>query len=157
MALPKERTEAPAFSVADQNGQKHTLSDYKGKWLLLYFYPRDNTPGCTVEAITIRDSFAAFKKQKCVVLGISADTEGKHRGFREKFELPFDLLADTDKIMLKAYGVWQKKKFMGKEFTGIVRTSFLIDPKGKIARVYDTVKPALHAEEVLEDLKVLQK
>ncbi len=148
---------APAFSLTDQNGTKHTLKEHKGKWVLLYFYPKDNTPGCTKQACAIRDEFPAFKKLKCVVFGISTDSEKSHKKFEEKFTLPFTLLADTEKKMVEAYGVWALKKFMGREFLGTVRTSFLINPEGKIAKVYENVKPEAHAEEVLADLKALQK
>ncbi len=150
--MPKTGTRAPDFSLRDQDGKVHSLLDYTGKWVLLYFYPRDNTLGCTTEACAIRDTHPDFKKLNCVVLGVSADTETKHKNFREKFELPFTLLADTEKQAIEAYGVWAKKKFMGREFMGILRTSFLIDPKGNIAKVYDKVRPKDHAGEVLADL-----
>lgn len=146
---------APDFSLSDQDGKVHSLSDYKGKWVLLYFYPKDDTPGCTKQACTIRDEFPAFKKLNCVVFGISTDSEKSHKKFEEKFELPFTLLADVEKEMAKAYGVWAPKKFMGMEFLGTLRTSFLIDPEGNIAKVYEKVKPELHAEEVLADLRRL--
>lgn len=155
MTLPKENAKAPAFSLPDEKGKVQSLKDYAGKWLLIYFYPKDDTPGCTKEACLLRDNFPAFKKLKCAVVGVSADTEAKHQKFKEKYELPFTLLSDSDKEMIKAYGVWQKKKFMGREYMGIARTSFLIDPKGKIAKVYENVKPPVHAEEVLEDLREL--
>lgn len=148
--------DAPQFSLPDQNGKMHTLADHKGKWVLLYFYPKDNTPGCTKQACGIRDEFPAFKKLNCVVFGISADSEASHKKFEAKFDLPFTLLADTEKNMIKAYGVWAPKKFMGREFLGILRTSFLINPEGRIAKIYEKVKPDLHAEEVLADLKTLR-
>lgn len=148
---------APAFTLPDADGNDHKLSDYKGKWVLVYFYPRDNTPGCTKEACAMRDSHPSFKKLKAVVLGVSADSPKSHTKFRDKHDLNFTLLSDEDKGMLKDYGVWGKKKFMGREFMGIQRMSFLIDPKGKIAKVYEKVKPAEHADEVLQDLKELQK
>lgn len=148
---------APAISLFDQNGTKHTLKENRGKWVLLYFYPKDNTPGCTKQACAIRDEFPAFKKLNCVVFGISTDNEKSHKKFEEKFDLPFTLLADTEKKMVEAYGVWAPKKFMGREFLGTLRTSFLIDPEGRIAKIYENVKPELHAEEVLADLKVLTK
>jgi thioredoxin-dependent peroxiredoxin len=156
MALLKKGVQAKVFSLPDQKGKIHKLSDYKGKWVLLYFYPKDDTPGCTIEARAIRDDFPNFKKMDCVVFGISADTEAKHKKFADKYKLPFTLLADTEKVTIKAYGVWQKKKFMGREYMGILRSSFLIDPKGKIAKVYDKVKPKLHAKEVLDDLNTLK-
>ncbi|MDP3962961.1 MAG: thioredoxin-dependent thiol peroxidase [bacterium] len=148
---------APSISLPDRDGNIHLLSDYKGKWVLLYFYPKDDTPGCTKEACGIRDAFPSFKKLDAVVLGISVDSPQKHAKFVEKYALPFALLADEKKVAVNAYGVWQKKKFMGREYMGTVRTSFLIDPKGRIAKVYDNVKPETHAEEVLEDLKALKK
>jgi peroxiredoxin Q/BCP len=156
MHLPKEKTKAPAFSLSDQNGTTHTLLDYKGKWVLLYFYPKDDTPGCTKEACALRDAFPAFGKLNAVIMGVSADSESKHQKFIDKFSLPFILLADTEKEVVRKYGVWGKKKFMGREYLGINRMSFLIDPKGKIAKVYREVKPAEHAKEVLEDLKALR-
>ena len=146
---------APDFTLNDQNGTSHTLSAYQGKWVLLYFYPKDSTPGCTTEACTIRDSFEDFRKYNCVVLGVSTDPEKSHKKFQEKYKLPFTLLADTEKIVVNAYGVWAPKKFMGREFLGTRRMSFLIDPHGKIRKVYETVKPALHASEVLTELSSL--
>lgn len=143
---------APDFTLADQNGQQHSLSTEKGKWALIYFYPKDNTPGCTKQACLIRDSWSEFKKLNCVVFGISTDSEQSHKKFKDKFSLPFTLLADTEKAVAKAYDVWAPKKFMGREFLGTQRTSFLIDPEGKVARVYEKVKPDLHAEQVLADL-----
>jgi peroxiredoxin Q/BCP len=151
----KPGDKAPAFSLPDQAGKVHKLSDVKGKWVLLYFYPKDDTPGCTTEACTLRDNFPAFKKLNAVVYGVSADSAKSHTKFIEKYELPFTLLSDEEKEVTKAYGVWGPKKFMGREFLGIRRWSFLIDPKGKIARVYDNVKPAVHAEEVLADIESL--
>jgi len=148
---------APNFSLKDQNEKTHTLKDYRGKWVLLYFYPKDNTPGCTKQACAIRDEYPAFKKLNCVVFGISTDNETSHKKFEEKFTLPFTLLADTEKKMVNAYGVWAPKKLAGREYFGILRTSFLINPEGKIAKVYEKVKPELHAEEVLSDLKTLSK
>lgn len=144
---------APDFSLPDQNGKVHSLSGNKGKWVLIYFYPKDDTPGCTKEACAIRDEFPAFKKLKCVVYGVSADSEKSHKKFEEKYELPFTLLSDPEKKMIKAYGVWGKKKFMGREYMGIFRSSFLIDPNGKIVKIYEKVKPEMHAEEVLADIK----
>jgi peroxiredoxin Q/BCP len=152
---PKKGAVAPAFSAPDQDGKVHRLSDEKGSWVLLYFYPKDDTPGCTAEACAIRDNWPKFKKLGITVFGVSIDPVKKHRKFVDKYELPFTLLADEDKAIVEAYGVWGKKKFMGREYMGIHRVSFLIDPKGKIAKVYETVKPAAHAEEVLADLKEL--
>lgn len=147
---------APSFSLQDQAGKIHKLSDYKGEWLLIYFYPKDATPGCTVEAQTIRDEFPSFKKSKLKVLGVSKDSVESHKKFSEKQNLPFPILSDESLEMLKVYGVWQKKKFMGKEFMGIARWSFLVDPKGRITKIYEKVKPKEHAHEVLEDLSKLK-
>ena len=148
----KEGQLAPDFSLPDQNGKEHKLSDYKNRWVLIYFYPKDDTPGCTKEACSIRDNFPKFKKLKVAVLGISVDSVKSHAKFVKKYNLPFTLLADEDKNIVKKYGVWQKKQFMGKEYMGTLRTSFLIDPSGKIAKIYENVKPEIHAEEVLKDL-----
>ncbi len=142
---------APDFTLPDGEGKEHSLSDYAGQWVLLYFYPKDDTPGCTIEACTIRDHYASFQKMKMKVLGVSVDGAKSHEKFAKKYDLPFTLLSDEKKEVVKLYGVWQKKKMMGKEYMGTVRTSFLIDPKGKIAKMYEAVKPELHAGEVLED------
>jgi thioredoxin-dependent peroxiredoxin len=155
--MPSLHTPAPDFSLPDQNGTMHTLSSYKGKWVLLYFYPKDDTPGCTKEACVLRDSFPAFEKLNAVIFGISTDSEKSHKKFEEKYALPFTLLSDTEKTMVRGYGVWAPKKFMGREFLGVQRTSFLIDPEGKIVKMYENVKPADHADEVLRDLEELQK
>lgn len=148
---------APEFSVQDQSGKDQSLKQYKGKWVLLYFYPKDDTPGCTKEACAFRDNFPAFKKLDAVVLGVSIDAPAKHVKFIEKYQLPFMLLADVDKKIVEAYDVWGKKKFMGREYMGTFRVSFLIDPQGKIAKIYEEVKPEQHAEEVLKDIKALAK
>ncbi|GIW65507.1 MAG: peroxiredoxin [Candidatus Parcubacteria bacterium] len=146
---------APDFSLKDQNGDFHRLSDYKGKWVLVYFYPKDNTPGCIKEACVIRDNFPAFEKLNIAILGISNDTVESHKKFAQKYKLPFTLLADDKKEVVKKYSVWGKKKFMGIEYEGISRTSFLINPQGKIVKIYENVKPAIHAKEVLDDLNLL--
>ncbi len=143
------------FTLPDQNGKLHKLSGYKGSWVLLYFYPKDDTPGCTKEACGIRDSFAEFKKAGITVLGVSVDSVASHKKFEEKYGLQFTLLADEGKEVVKKYGVWAPKKFMGREYFGTHRISFLIDPKGKIAKIYKNVKPDVHAKEVLEDLNTL--
>ena len=146
-----------AFSLPDQNGKIHKLSDYKSQWALVYFYPKDDTPGCAKEACVIRDNFPAFKKLGIKVFGISVDSVKSHKKFAEKYNLPFTLLADEDKKVVRDWEVWGKKKFMGREYMGTKRTSFLINPKGKVAKVYENVKPEIHAEEVLADLKALAK
>lgn len=155
--MPKVNQKAPDLKLPDQDGKTHSLTDYKGKWVLLYFYPKDDTPGCTKEACSIRDAFPDFRKLKAVVLGVSSDSVKSHKKFVEKYELPFTILADEDKKVVNSYGVWAKKKFMGREYMGTLRTSFLIDPAGKVAKIYEKVKPELHAQEVLEDLKRLSK
>ncbi len=157
MAMPKVGNEAPDFLLHDQGGRERRLSDYRGKWVLLYFYPKDDTPGCTKQACAIRDEFPKFKKMKAVVLGVSVDSEKSHQKFADKHTLPFTLLADPEKEVVKKYGVWSKKKFMGREYMGTLRTSFLIDPKGVVARVYEKVRPDAHAGEVLSDLQALTK
>ena len=144
------------FSLPDQTGKARALEDYRGRWVLLYFYPKDDTPGCTAEACALRDRFPRFEKINAVVLGVSADSVQKHSTFAKKYKLPFTLLSDERKEALKSYGVWGKKKFMGREYMGIYRTSFLIDAQGKISRIYENVKPEQHAEEVLRDLSSMQ-
>ena len=149
----KLKQKASEFALPDQNGKTHKLSDYKGKWVLIYFYPKDDTPGCTKQACVIRDSLPDFKKLKLTVLGVSVDSVKSHAKFASKYKLPFTLLSDEDKKVVKKYGVWAKKKFMGREYMGTLRTSFLINPEGKIAKIYEQVKPELHAAEVLKDMK----
>ncbi|MCL4392036.1 thioredoxin-dependent thiol peroxidase [Patescibacteria group bacterium] len=153
---PQVGEQAPDFELLDQKGKLHSLSAYAGGWVLLYFYPKDDTPGCTKEACIIRDYFPDFKKLKANVLGVSVDSVRSHGKFAEKYQLPFTLLADEKKEVVRKYGVWGKKKFMGREYEGTLRTSFLIDPQGKIAKIYEDVKPEIHAEEVIKDLKVLK-
>ncbi len=151
-SLPRTGTPAPEFMLPDQEGKERSLADFRGRWVLLYFYPKDDTPGCTKEACGIRDAFPHFSGEKAAVLGISPDSVKSHAKFAEKYELPFMLLADEEKEAVAAYGVWGKKKFMGREYEGVLRTSFLIDPEGNIAKVYENVKPEKHAAEVLADL-----
>lgn len=147
---------APNFSLPDQAGKTHSLSDYQGQWVLLYFYPKDDTPGCTTEACQIRDQFAEFNQQGIVVLGVSGDSPESHTKFVKKFSLPFTLLADTKKAAVQQYGVWGEKNMMGKKYLGIRRASFLINPQGTIAKIYESVKPDGHAAEVLREIKNLQ-
>lgn len=151
--LPKVGQKAPAFTASDQAGMQHSLKQYLGEWVILYFYPKDDTPGCTKEACSFRDSFAALKKAGIVVLGVSIDSVKKHAKFAEKYELPFTLLSDEEKQVVTLYGVWGKKKFMGREYMGTNRITFLIDPKGIIAKVYENVKPDSHAQEIIADVK----
>lgn len=146
---------APDFTLQDQRGTSHTLSAYRGQWVLVYFYPKDDTPGCTTEACGLRDQFPRFGKLNAKMFGISADSVKSHQKFAEKFQLPFPLLADEQKTVVQTYGVWGEKSFMGKTYMGINRTSFLIDPKGKIAKIYPKVKPDTHPDEVLQDLAAL--
>jgi len=144
---------APDFELQDQTGKKHSLKMYKGKKIVLYFYPRDDTPGCTVEACSIRDNYSAFKKAGIVVLGVSADSLESHKKFVDKYELPFTILSDPRHAALEKYGVWIKKNLYGKIMMGIARMTFIIDEKGNIQNIYPKVKPAEHAKEILEDLK----
>ena len=143
---------APKFTVATSGGGKISLADYFGKNVILYFYPRDDTPGCTKEACAFRDEFAQFKKKGAVVFGVSPDSVKSHDKFVEKFKLPFTLLADEDKKIVEAYGVWGEKSFMGKKHLGVYRVTFLIGPDGKIKKIWPTVKPEEHAAEVLAAL-----
>ena len=153
--MPKVGDKAPNFKIPDQKGEVRSLADFKGQNVLIYFYPKDFTSGCTTEACSLRDMFPKFDEQSAVILGVSADTVESHKKFAAKYKLPFTLLADPDKIMINAYGIWQKKKFLGKEYMGIARTSFLIDKKGKIAKIYNNVKPPVHAEQVYKDIQGL--
>ncbi|PCI40657.1 MAG: thioredoxin-dependent thiol peroxidase [Elusimicrobia bacterium] len=143
---------APAFDHLDGAGKKHTLSDYKGKTVVLYFYPKDITPGCTIEACDFRDLQPKFQKKGAVVLGVSPDPAKLHQKFTDKFELNFPLLVDEEKTLCNAYGVWQLKKFMGREFMGVVRSTFVIDPNGKLSYVEYGVSAKGHAEAMLGEL-----
>jgi thioredoxin-dependent peroxiredoxin len=143
---------APDFTAATSGGGQLSLSELKGKNVVLYFYPRDDTPGCTKEACAFRDDFAAFKKKGAVVLGVSTDTAKSHDKFVEKYRLPFTLLADVDKQMVAAYGVWGEKSFMGRKYQGTHRVTFLIGPDGRIKQIWPEVKPQEHAQEVLAAL-----
>lgn len=144
---------SPSFSLADQDGKTHSLKDYLGKKVVLYFYPKDNTPGCTTEACSFRDEFSDFKKVNAIILGVSADAVKSHKKFSEKFSLPFPLLSDESKKMIEAYGVWKEKSMYGKKYMGIERTTVIIDEKGKIKKIFPKVKVEGHTEEVLEALK----
>jgi thioredoxin-dependent peroxiredoxin len=148
----KESDVAPAFSANTNGGGKISLADFKGKNVILYFYPKDDTPGCTKEACAFRDSFSEFKKRGAVVLGVSTDSPKSHDKFVEKFKLPFPLLADEDKKIVQAYGVWGEKSFMGRKYMGTNRVTFLIGPDGKIKKIWPQVKPDEHVEEVLAAL-----
>ncbi|MEO1133973.1 MAG: thioredoxin-dependent thiol peroxidase [Cyanobacteria bacterium J06639_1] len=143
---------APDFTLPSDRGDTISLSDYRGRRVVLYFYPRDNTPGCTKEACGFRDEIEAFGDRDTVILGVSTDSVKSHQKFVAKHDLPFPLLADEDAAVSTAYGVYGLKKFMGKEFMGIKRSTFVIDPEGRIEIAYDKVKAATHAQTVLEDL-----
>ncbi|MFY9366732.1 MAG: thioredoxin-dependent thiol peroxidase [Brevefilum fermentans] len=140
---------APEFELMDDEGNLRKLSDYRGQTIVLYFYPRDNTPGCTKEACSFRDAYADFREAGVEVIGISPDSEQSHAKFKSKYELPFTLLADPDRSVCKAYGVWGPKKMAGREYEGVYRTTFVIDPDGVIKKVFEKVKPADHSQEVL--------
>lgn len=148
---------APAFSLLDQNSTTHTLKQYAGSWVLVYFYPKDDTPGCTTEACMIADVYKDFKRLKVTVLGVSKDTPKSHKKFAEKYSLPFALLSDPTMEMMDKYGAFVEKKMYGKTVRGTNRISYFISPEGKIAKVYPDVDPANHALELLKDIKVLQK
>src|SRR6266849_230886 len=150
MTMLKEKSTAPAFSTKDGEGKQVRLKDFRGQKVVLYFYPKDDTPGCTKEACSFRDAFADFEKSGIKVLGISPDNERAHKKFAEKYKLPFTLLTDTDHSISEAYGTYGEKKFMGRTYMGVKRTTFLIDEKGKIKRIFERVKPDEHAQEVLE-------
>ena len=148
----KEGDKAPAFSAATSGGGRLSLADFKGQNVILYFYPKDDTPGCTKEACAFRDQFAAFKKQGAIILGVSVDAVKAHDKFVEKFKLPFTLLADEDKQIVSAYGVWGEKTFMGRKYLGTHRVTFLIGGDGRIRKIWPLVKPEEHAAEVLAAL-----
>ena len=148
----KEGDKAPDFTAPTTGGGKAVLSDFKGKNVILYFYPKDDTPGCTKEACAFRDEFAAFKRKSAVVLGVSVDSVKSHDKFAEKFKLPFTLVSDEDKKIVQAYGVWGGKSFMGRKYLGTYRVTFLIGPDGRIKKIWPKVKPEEHGEEVLAAL-----
>ena len=152
----KEGEKAPEFIATTNTGEKLALKDLRGKPVVLYFYPKDDTPGCTVQACGLRDSYADFKRAGAVVLGVSPDPVKSHVKFITKFQLPFTLLADEDKAIANAYGVWGEKSFMGRKYMGNFRVTFLIDISGRIAKIWPAVKPETHAAEVLEAIKQLQ-
>ena len=151
-----EGEKAPDFKLLDQNDKEHTLADYEGKYLVVYFYPKDNTPGCTKESCTFRDNIAAFTSKNCAVLGVSKDSAKAHTNFINKFELPFDLLVDSEGEMIEAYGAWGEKKNYGKTYMGIIRSTVLIGPDGNVVKHWATVKKAeTHPLEVLEAVEAL--
>jgi thioredoxin-dependent peroxiredoxin len=155
MSHPLLNKPAPYFATQDQQNKLHKLTNYTNKWIILYFYPKDMTPGCTVEACSFRDNLARITAKGAVVLGVSADSAKRHAKFAENEHLSFPLLADEDKKICEAYGAIGKKKFMGREYVGILRNTYLIDPKGTVVKVYENVKPAGHVDEILHDLEAL--
>ena len=146
----KEGDKAPDFSVRDTDGNEVKLSDFRGRNVVLYFYPKDDTPGCTKQACSIRDSYSEFEERGIKVLGVSLDDQASHRKFADKYELPFTLLSDTDHAVADAYGVYGEREFMGRKYMGVDRKTFLIDEQGRIKKVFDKVNVEEHADEVLE-------
>lgn len=153
MKLPQPGETAPEFSAQTDSGEPISLSDYRGKNIVLYFYPKADTPGCTTEACNFRDDYTAYKKKDVVILGVSPDTVKKQANFKQKFELPFTLIADEGHAISDQYGVWGPKKIMGKEYEGVHRTTFLIDQKGLISQIFEKVKPGTHSAEILAALE----
>ncbi|TXB61875.1 thioredoxin-dependent thiol peroxidase [Phaeodactylibacter luteus] len=153
MTTLQKGDKAPDFSGIDQNGETVSLADFKGKKLILFFYPKDNTPGCTAEACNLRDNYSILQEKGYALLGVSPDSAKKHQNFISKHELPFPLLADTEKEVLNAYGVWGLKKFMGREYDGVHRTTFIINEEGVIAEVIAKVKTKAHSEQILEAME----
>jgi peroxiredoxin Q/BCP len=151
--LPKINDAAPAFSLPDEDGKIHKLEDFRGKKLLLYFYPKDDTSGCTLEACNFRDDYSEYVKADITILGVSPDSQQSHQKFKGKNNLPFPLLADEGHIVCEKYGVWGRKKMMGNEYDGVFRTTFLIDENSKILNVFENVKPADHSKEILATIK----
>ena len=150
MPTLKEGDNAPEFSLTDNEGKFHSLTDYSGEKLIIFFYPRANTPGCTVEACNLRDYFKDLRDKGYSILGVSADSEKSQQSFSKKYNFPFPLLADVEKVMINAYGVWGPKKFRGKEYDGILRKTFLVDKEGIITHIIDKVKTKDHAAQILE-------
>lgn len=153
----KENIIAPEFELQNAEGELIKLSDFLGKPFLIYFYPKDDTPGCTTEACNFRDDFSQYQALGVDIIGISPDSIKSHQKFSEKYDLPFVLLSDQDHKVAEAYGVWGKKKLMGKEYDGVLRTTFLVGSDGKIVKVFEGVKPAQHSQEVLVEVKKLLK
>jgi len=145
-------TRAPSFELRDQAGEVIRLRDLEGRWVVLYFYPKDDTPGCTTQACGIRDAYGEFERAGAVVLGVSPDDERSHVKFRQKYELPFTLLADTDHAVAERYGVWGEKTYMGRTYFGVNRSTFVIDGDGTVKKVFHNVEPATHADDVLAAL-----
>lgn len=152
MSSPEVGQKAPDFTLPSTEGKSVSLKDFRGKKIVLYFYPKDMTPGCTAEACSFRDNFSVLRRKEAEVIGVSADDVDSHRKFTGKYELPFLLLSDVKKEVVKAYGVWKQKSLYGRKFMGIERTTFIIDEKGKIVRIFSRVKVDGHTEEVLKAL-----
>lgn len=150
MLKPKEGSKAPDFNGIDQNGKEVNLKNFAGKKLILYFYPKDNTPGCTAEACNLRDNYNDLLNNGFAIVGVSPDSEKSHAGFSDKYSLPFPLIADTGKKILNDYGVWGEKKMYGKSFFGVIRTTFVIDEKGVIDKIISKVETAGHAAQILK-------
>ena len=155
-AVPKEGSKAPDFKAIAHDGSPVRLSDFKGRPVVLYFYPKDDTPGCTVEACGFRDLHLRLRRHKAVVLGVSPDSPARHEKFRGKFDLPFTLIADTQHVVAEKYGVWREKSMYGRVYMGIARTTFVIDAGGKITKVFEAVKPKGHDQEVLTAVAALE-
>lgn len=153
MALLQAGQKAPDFTATDQDGKTVTLAEYRGRKVIIYFYPKDDTPGCTREACAFRDNLPNFEKTGVEVLGVSVDSEKAHRKFADKYQLPFRLVSDADKAIVEAYGVWGLKKFMGREYMGTNRVTYLVGEDGNIEQVWPKVKPETHAAEILEWLQ----
>jgi|SRR3989344_1939266 len=147
---------APDFTLPDQDGKEHSLYEYQGDWVLLYFYPKDSTTGCTKQACALRDDFLGFEKLGVKIVGVSIDSVESHKKFVQDYQLPFTLLSDDKKEVVKLYGVWGEKSMYGKKYMGTFRTSFLINPEGKIQKIYEKVLPVEHGKEVLEDFKTMK-
>ncbi|MCF8259175.1 MAG: thioredoxin-dependent thiol peroxidase [Melioribacteraceae bacterium] len=148
----EEGKKAPEFTLSDSDGKKHSLKDYSGKKVIIYFYPKDNTPGCTKESCEFRDNLPNFNNTNAVVIGVSPDSEKSHRKFADKYELPFTLLSDESKEMLMKYGVWKEKSMYGRKYMGVERTTVIIDEKGNVQKIYPKVKVSGHVEQVLKDI-----
>jgi thioredoxin-dependent peroxiredoxin len=144
---------APEFALVDETNTTHRLIDYRGKKVVLYFYPKDDTPGCTTEACNFRDDYSEFVNAGVIILGVSPDSPKSHLKFKTKYQLPFPLLADENHAVCEAYGVWGKKQKMGMEYVGVLRTTFVIDEAGKIFKIFEDVKPAQHSQEIIAALK----
>lgn len=156
MEAPEEGNPAPEFELPDKDGKPVSLASLRGRWVVLYFYPKDDTPGCTTEACEFRDNLEVLRGAGAEIIGVSVDPPRSHQRFAAKYGLPFTLLSDKNKEVVQAYGVWGEKRFMGRTYLGTSRATFLIDPEGRIAKVYPKVRPEGHAGEVLADLRALQ-